>query len=85
VNYVIAKSALKTLRSVQPKTAAAMLALIKSIAADPFGEHSNAKRLRGGDDEFRVRFGDWRILYRLDRVSDTMFVTIIDTRGEVYK
>jgi len=39
VNYVIAKSALKTLRSVQPKTAAAMLALIKSIAADPFGEH----------------------------------------------
>ena len=41
--------------------------------------------LVGGDNEFRLRQGDWRIVYVLDRAAETMTVTVVDTRGGVYK
>jgi mRNA interferase RelE/StbE len=85
MKLVIAKSALKTLRAVQPKLAMALMGTLQGIAADPFGPHPNARRMKGGEDEFRLRHGDWRVLYRLDRAADTMIVTAIDTRGGVYK
>ena len=85
MKLVIAKSAMKALKSVQPKLAAALLGALQAIASDPFGEHPNAKRLKGGDDEFRLRHGDWRAIYKLDRTTQTMTVTIIDTRGGIYK
>ena len=85
MNLVIAKSAQKTLRSIQPKLAAKLLQTFRAIAADPFGNHPNAKAMVGGTDEFRLRQGDWRVIYVLDRATDTMTVTVIDTRGGVYK
>jgi mRNA interferase RelE/StbE len=85
MRLLIAKSAQKTLASMQPKLAAALVNSMMVVAADPFGHHPNAKRLKGGDAEYRLRHGDWRVLYRLDRESGTMLVNAIDTRGEVYK
>ncbi|MBI5122050.1 MAG: type II toxin-antitoxin system RelE/ParE family toxin [Rhodospirillales bacterium] len=81
----IAKSAFKTLDGLQPKLRAAMYAELLRLAAAPYGNHPNAKRLKGADDMFRLRHGDWRILYSLDRETDTLRVAAIETRGGVYK
>lgn len=47
MKLVIAKSARTTLKSVPPKLAAALLNALVQIAEDPFGDHPNAKRLKG--------------------------------------
>ena len=51
------------------------------------------KRLEGQRDKYRVRFGGWRILFRIDREyidpetneKGALIITEIGTRGGVYK
>ena len=38
------------------------------------------KKLEGGDDLFRVRAGDYRVIYRLDDASKTVTVAVIRHR-----
>lgn len=84
MQLIIAKGAAKTLSRIQPKLALALIAELERIATDPFGPHPNAKRLSGGD-EYRMRHGDWRAVYRIDREAQQVIVEAIDTRGGVYK
>lgn len=79
------RQAAKALRSMQPKAAAAILEALERIAAGPFAEHANVERLRGEKDAFRLRHGDWRVPYRLDRETETMKVAAVKTRGRVYR
>jgi mRNA interferase RelE/StbE len=79
------KRALKTLKTMQPKAAQAMMERLEAIAADPFASHANVKPLTGAKDVFRLRQGDWRAIYQIDRKSDTMQVTAIGPRGSVYE
>jgi len=39
----------------------------------------------GGPNSFRLRHGQWRAIYRIDREAQEMQVQIIDTRGSVYR
>jgi mRNA-degrading endonuclease RelE of RelBE toxin-antitoxin system len=59
---------------------------LDEIAADPFARHANVKRYQeGGLDSFRLRHGQWRAIYRIDRKAQQVQVRIIDTRGSVYR
>jgi mRNA interferase RelE/StbE len=78
-------SALKVLQRMQPKVARAILVRLNEIAADPFASHSNVERMQGRKDAFRLRHGDWRAIYWIDRVAQAMKVERIAPRGEVYK
>jgi mRNA interferase RelE/StbE len=42
------------------------------------------KKLRGGDNEWRIRVGDYRVVYVIDDVAKTIDVTRIAHRREVY-
>ena len=77
--------AARALDRMQPKVARAIANSPDAIAADPFAHHANVELLSGGKDEFRLRHGKWRILYRLDRKAQRVIVEVVDTRGEVYK
>jgi mRNA interferase RelE/StbE len=85
VRLAIEKQASKTLRGMQPKIARALIERLEAIAADPFAGHANVKPLKGFKDSFRLRQGDWRAIYRLDRKTGTMQVTVIGPRGSVYE
>jgi mRNA interferase RelE/StbE len=37
---------------------------IKEIAADPYARHNNVTKLQGRDG-YRLRIGDWRVIYEL--------------------
>ena len=69
----------------QPKKAATIRHAMAKIAADPFGNQPNVKHLQGTAAGYRLRVGDWRVLYRVDRQADAIFVERIKTRGEAYK
>ena len=58
---------------------------IDAIAAAPYAEHPNAMRLRGRDGDFRLRVGDWRVIYSLNNEQKVLLVAKIDQRGRVYR
>lgn len=67
------------------KVGTIMLERLKAIAVDPFARHPSVKPLRGEANAFRLRQGDWRALYRVDRVTEEVRVYVIETRGRAYR
>ncbi|WP_161603226.1 type II toxin-antitoxin system RelE family toxin [Calidifontibacillus oryziterrae] len=47
---------------------------------------SNIKKLKGSEhDEYRCRFGDFRIIYRIVSNELVILVLYIGPRGDIYK
>jgi mRNA interferase RelE/StbE len=84
MQLVYEKAAVKRLERMQPKLAAAFRTELARIAASPFATHANVAALVGTKDGFRLRHGDWRALYRIDRQAQTMFVEAVLPRGGAY-
>jgi len=57
-------------------------AALAVIEPDPCGG-SNVKRLRGAPARFRLRVGDYRIVF--DLLGKTLVVLLVTHRSEVYK
>ena len=55
---------------------------IEKLAEDPFPE--NATRLKGRE-EWRIRQGDYRILYIVEQDVVTVFVVKVGHRREIYR
>ena len=55
---------------------------IKELGNDPFP--SDVKKLKGGKDVYRIRIGDFRVLYRLIPEDDIILVFKVDKRSRVY-
>ena len=85
MEIVYEKQAAKALRRMQRKTANAILEAIRVIAADPFARHRNVERVKGLKDAFRLRLGDWRALYIVERDANRLVVQAVKSRGKVYK
>ena len=85
MEFFIAKRALKALNRMQPRLRDAIEVELKRIALDPLGPHRNVKPMAGFKDAFRLRHGSWRILYVLDRPSQTMRVEWVKPRGDAYR
>ena len=45
---------------------------------------AGCKKLRGYRDLWRIRIGDWRVVYSLDDTAKVVSITRIAHRGEVY-
>jgi mRNA interferase RelE/StbE len=84
MKLMLSPAAARALRGLPGKEAAALLRRLEAVAADPFGDHPWASRLQGGD-RFRVRQGDWRAVYRIDRDRQTVLVELVAHRREVYR
>lgn len=57
---------------------------IEQVAADPFSSIPNAKKLQGRDG-YRLRVGDWRVIYEVNIKEITIIVLKVAPRGEVYR
>jgi mRNA interferase RelE/StbE len=56
---------------------------IKEVAADPYAPNNNLKRLRGRDG-YRLRIGDWRVIYELHDDRLVMLILEVGPRGGIY-
>ena len=54
------------------------------VDTNPHGQHNNAKKLVG-QPGFRLRIGDWRVVYELEDDRLVVLVVRIAPRGQVYK
>ena len=55
-----------------------------AIAGDPYSQHANVRPLKGRD-AFRLRIGDWRVIYEVRDEELLVFVLTIGPRGQVYR
>jgi len=55
---------------------------IEALAEEPFPKDS--KKIQGSSSVFRVRVGDYRILYETDQKAGMLGIVKIDKRDSVY-
>ena len=72
----------KDLRSIAKADVVQIVRRIESLADNPFPE--GAIRLRGRE-EWRIRQGDYRILYMVEPEIVTVFVVKVGHRREIYR
>jgi mRNA interferase RelE/StbE len=58
-------------------------AKIKQVAADPYAAYSNLKKLQGREG-YRLRVGDWRVIYALQDDRLVMLLLEVGPRGGIY-
>lgn len=75
--------AFRALRRMPKPTAERIMQKIDQLAEDRRSLANNVKILKGYDGIFRLRVGDWRVLYR-DNI-DCIQVLDVEPRGEAYK
>ena len=76
------RSAVKALATVPPPTRALLLARLDALSADPF-RMTGVKKLVGIQG-YRLRIGDWRVIFDIERDRLVIRVLKIGTRGKVY-
>ncbi len=77
------KQAVHFLKSAEKKLTTRIMKKIEKLRENPIGQDS--KVVEGYNEKlFRVRVGDYRILYEVDFKNDQLGIVKIDKRSKVY-
>lgn len=81
---LLSKGATRTMRKLPENIRSTVEAKLSALAADPIAANNNVRPLRGVPG-YRLRIGDWRVLYEVDHQQGLLRVRHIGPRGEDYK
>ena len=76
-------SARRELEHLPNKIIARVTRRLEALTPNP--RPPGCKKLKGGDNEWRVRVGDYRVVYTIDDQEFLLSVTRIRHRSEVYE
>jgi len=76
------RDAIKTLTRMPANTSRQIRSKIEQYATDPESLSNNVKALKGRDGHFRLRVGDWRIIFSED--GTVIAIIRIAPRGLAY-
>ena len=79
----VAPAALRQLRKLDPPARRRVQAAIELLSDEP--RPGGAKKLVGGDGEWRVRTGDYRIVYEIRDSVLLILVVAVGHRREIYR
>lgn len=74
------KQALRALRKMPANKASLIREKLTLLSESPFGAHNNAKKLQGRP-AYRLRVGDWRVIYEINNEKLHILVIKIAPRG----
>jgi mRNA interferase RelE/StbE len=74
----------KSLLKMPRNTAKLIREKLEQFAVDPFASIPNAKKLQGRDGN-RLRIGDWRVIYEVNKNEVVIIVLKVAPRDEVYR
>ena len=80
---VTTKSFAKALSRLPVNLQKRIVAKIKEVATDPYARHSNVTKLQGRDG-YRLRVGDWRVIYELHDDRLELWALEVGARGGIY-
>lgn len=78
------KAAFRALRDLDDRTRKRLVDRIEALAKNPKAPNNNVKKLQGVEG-YRLRVGDWRIVYRLQDRELVIVVIDIGQRKEIYR
>ncbi len=78
------KVARKALKAMPRNTARLLMEKIETLATDPMAPNNNVKKLTNHPG-YRLRVGDWRIVYTIHEQALLIAVVRIAPRGDVYQ
>ena len=76
-------TARKELEALPDNVLARVVRKLEALAETP--RPAGCKKLKGYKDQWRVRIGDWRVVYIIDDAARVVSVTRIAHRREVYE
>ena len=76
-------SALREFKALESTIQKRVSERILGLASDPYP--SGARKLQGLENHFRVRVGDYRIIYRIERDRVVVVIVRIGHRRDVYR
>ena len=80
---ILERRAERDLRQLAADTFRRVIAAIEALADDP--RPPNCRKLTGSDNDWRVRVGDYRVLYEIDDENQMVRVMRIRHRREAYR
>lgn len=83
-DVIIRKQAKKILQSLSRIDRNRIAEKIKRLGCDPDDPSLDIKRLHGRSD-FRLRVGDWRVIFERDDEVKIIAIEKVKPRGDVYK
>lgn len=81
---VIEREAAKALDRTPTNLQRLVLRKLRELAADPYARNNNVKKLVGRPG-FRLRVGDWRIIYELRAAELIVLVIKFGHRSSIYE
>jgi mRNA interferase RelE/StbE len=81
---VFTKQANRTLRKMSRKTARLIREKLDQLAQEPYARNPNLTKLQGRPG-YRLRVGDWRVIYELEDDRLVILVLKVAPRGGVYR
>ncbi len=79
------KSALKELQKCPSTVQSKILDAIALLRINPFTQILNIKKLKGAEALFRLRIGEYRLIYEIQGHRLTLIVIKIGHRKEIYR
>lgn len=82
---VLHKNAAKYLKRMDQRIKAQHIAKLEALSQNP-GQAANVKVMEGEYEGcHRLRHGDLRVIYQWDKDADTIVISAIGPRGDIYK
>jgi mRNA interferase RelE/StbE len=81
---VFTKQAVKSLQRIPRNITDLIREKLAQLAADPFAKHLNVTKLQNRPG-YRLRVGDWRVIYEIQKEQLVVMVLKVSPRGEVYR
>jgi len=76
-------SAVKDLKKIEPKRIPRIIESVESLRMDPFP--SGSHKLRKTERIYRIRIGEYRLLYEVDTQAKKIIIYYIRHRREAYR
>ena len=76
-------SAARQFRKLDPPIRNRITPAIDALVTDP--RPPGVEKLAGTDDAYRIRVGDWRVVYAINDEAKQVVITRIGHRGDVYR
>ena len=80
---ILKPSVVKELKAIPKRDHRRITIAIELLSENPFP--NNARKIAGHTNDYRVRVGDWRIIYEVQNNKLIIFVLRIGHRKDVYR
>lgn len=83
-SIVFTKQAIRSMQKLPASMRDRVRDRLEQVASAPYAQHPNVTKLQGRDG-YRLRIGDWRVLYDVQDEKLVVLVLKVAPRGEVYR